>query len=283
MIPWLEDFARPSDLQWEQWFSRLAGRLLNQTHLIIAGEPHRLVDIEIYYQSSEHPDPFAHADPIQAETGRWYFHRSHDVYRGGSFKGVDITFGSDLARAGILIRGIVSSQGKVVDGPSLVVDYLLSRTRSPTVAHLDAAIGSRRIWDGDSPLSLIGSAAFEMSILSCARVGLSLRRARLPGAWTDYLLKPYRFVSDPSNIRKGRAQMVISRHRAKYTEEDVSRSIGCPSRVIRRYITEYEAGLATGQFEDYFGNVLRANDVCRLHGVADRCNQELPFFDSSSR
>src|SRR5687767_13768172 len=122
MNPWLEHFGRPTDADFEPWFSRLADHLLNRTQWLIAGEPHRLLDIEFYYKSPDHPDPFAHADPIQAEIGRWYFHRSHGVYRGGSFKGLDITFCNEAARAGILIRGIATPQGAIVDGPSLVVD-----------------------------------------------------------------------------------------------------------------------------------------------------------------
>jgi len=272
MNSWLEDFARPNDVVLEHWFSRLANRLLNRTQWLIAGEPHRLLDIEFYYQSTDHADPFAHADPIQAEAGRWYFHKTYGAYRGGSFKGLDVTFGNDAARAGILIRAISTERGAIVDGPSLVVDHVLSRMNATRIANLDSRIGARRVWDRDSPLSLVDSTDLGRTILGCARVGLSLRRAHLPGRWADFLLKPYRFVSEPAKLKKGKSQMVLSLHRSKISEDDIARTLGCIPRFARRYISEYELGRASGRFEDYVGNVLSARDVCRLHGILDRCS-----------
>lgn len=283
MTRWIKLFSRPSDGDLRFWFSRIADQLLNRSMWLIAGEPHRLLDIEFYYQSPDHFDPFAHADPIQAEVGRWYFHRSYGVYRGGSFKGIDVTFGGDPARGGILIRGISTPQGKVIDGPSLVVDHILRVTKCSRVADLDAALATRRVWDRDAPLSIRSSQDLGLSPLICARVGLSMRRAQLPGSWADYLLKPYRFLSDPVSIRKGKSHMVIALHRAKVHSDEIPKTIGSRPHVVQRLIANYTRGLGSGRFEDYYGRVLTAKDICRLHGIADRCNQELPFFDSSSR
>ena len=81
----------------EAWFATLAETLLNRTEFRVAGQPHRLIEVEVYYHSPAHPDPFAHKDKVQLESGRWYFHRTHGQYRGGNFKGLDLAFGDGVA------------------------------------------------------------------------------------------------------------------------------------------------------------------------------------------
>ncbi|RYE92062.1 MAG: hypothetical protein EOO75_07530, partial [Myxococcales bacterium] len=56
-------------------FRRLAGLLLGQATLHVAGRPQRLTEIEFYVDGAGHRDPFTHGDPLQQESGRWYFHR----------------------------------------------------------------------------------------------------------------------------------------------------------------------------------------------------------------
>src|SRR4051794_39549996 len=118
MTPWPETLARPSpfdDRVAVEWFTRIADRLLNASRLRVAGIPHRLTEIEFYdFDPTVHPDPFTHRDPIQRECGRWYFHRTGGVYRSGSFKGFDLTFGDGTSRAGILIRGLETPDGKLI-------------------------------------------------------------------------------------------------------------------------------------------------------------------------
>src|SRR5687768_13664992 len=89
-----------------EWFDRIARRLLGGSRLMVGGVPHRLTEIEFYYHAEGHRDPFAHCQPVQLFLGRWYFHRSGGTYRGGSFKGVDLTFAGPEAYGGILIRGM---------------------------------------------------------------------------------------------------------------------------------------------------------------------------------
>ncbi len=131
------------------WFDAIAERLLCGCRLMVAGEAHRLTEIEMYYHGGWHLDPFSHRDPVTKATGPWYFHRTHGVYRGGSFKGVDLTFGGTEAFGGILIRGVEREDGVLVDGPSLLVDYLLGRSGKATVA-LPAGLGQRQ----SAPLAL---------------------------------------------------------------------------------------------------------------------------------
>ncbi|MBD2184206.1 hypothetical protein [Aerosakkonema funiforme] len=96
MSNWLSLLQKPENLgdaeAIEHWFTRIASGLLNGCYLVVGNEPHRLVEIEFYYCGDVHPDPFTHRDRLQLEFGRWYFHRTRGMYRGGSFKGLDMTF-----------------------------------------------------------------------------------------------------------------------------------------------------------------------------------------------
>src|SRR5690242_14156776 len=129
---WPEVFQRPAvhpgtDVV-DAWFRKIATALLTSARLVVGGEPHRLVEIECYYHGPDHPDPFAHRDPVQLHLGRWYFHRTGGVYRSGSFKGLDVAFGDGHSHAGLLIRGVETAAGTLIDGPSLTVDHVLRKS-----------------------------------------------------------------------------------------------------------------------------------------------------------
>ena len=65
--------------------------------------------------------------PRQASCGVWYFHKKGGTYKSGSFKGMDLACG-DKDRdvfAGLLLRSVVDADGKLTEGPCLVVDKIL--------------------------------------------------------------------------------------------------------------------------------------------------------------
>src|SRR5690242_4649153 len=162
----------------DDWFTSIAERLLNGSRLLVGRQAYRLVEIEFYYWSNAHPDPFTHRDPIQFDIGYWYFHRTGGVYRSGSFKGLDLTFGHEDASGGILIRGLETPDGKLIDGPSLCVDHLLDATGAAKVAELDRAINKRLAWENGNPLVLEETdAREERPLLRSPRVGLLLKKA----------------------------------------------------------------------------------------------------------
>src|SRR5262245_34050451 len=76
-------------------FRRMADVLLNKATLRIHDIPHRFTEIEFYFKGGKHQDDFAHCDPIQKRFGVWYFHRTGGEYRSGTYKGLDIAFGSE--------------------------------------------------------------------------------------------------------------------------------------------------------------------------------------------
>src|SRR4051812_41318439 len=213
MATWWDVLKRPESGTPGDWFGAIAGRLLNGVRLIAGGEPHRLVEVEVYYRSGDHPDPFAHRDPIQLQCGKWYFHRTGGVYRSGSFKGVDLTFGDGKAHGGVLLRGLETPDGKLIDGPSLLVDYLLAMSGKRDVTTLDLAIADRPAWDAGSPLRLEAVKEEQRPVFTCSRVGLSLRRMKPTAGNVGYLLKPYRYLTEPRRTAKGKVLLVLGLHR----------------------------------------------------------------------
>lgn len=273
MNPWLRLFRRPSafsDDSATHWFIEIANKLLNHTLWMIAGTPHRLTEIEFYYRGPSHEDPFAHANPIQAEAGRWYFHMVGASFRSGTFKGLDISFGDGQSRAGILIRGIEKPDGQLIDGPSLVVDRALALCRKKTVKALDEAIGPRPMWDKSSPLHLVDNPDLGRIILATSRVGLSLRRMETGSAKPVFLTRPYRYLTAPAAIRKGRAQTAMALHRSGCAADEIQQIMKCPRRVVATFLREHRLGVTNGTPTDFFGKQLNSRGLCRLHGIADR-------------
>ncbi len=257
---------RPESGSVEEWIASVAHRLLNNVRLIAGGEPHRLIEVEAYYHSGDHPDPFAHCDPVQLELGRWYFHRTRGVYRSGSFKGLDLSFGDGKAHGGFLFRGLERADGTFIDGPSLLVDHLLTVTGKRDIATLDLGIADRPAWDTTSPLHLVVGADEGRAVFTSARVGLSLKKQKPTTVNAAYLLKPYRFLSEPSRTAKGKVYLVLALHKQGRSIEEIRDVTGCPPGTIKRYIEDYTLGTKESDLSAYGGLDLGPRELSRLHG-----------------
>lgn len=250
------------------WFAAIADRLLNRTTLRVAGQALRLCEIEFYYNGPGHEDLFTHNDPIQKTSGRWYFHRDSEGYRGGSFKGLDISFGPGDAFGGILIRSLLAEDGRFINGCSLCVDRHLALTGAGSVAELDAAINERPVTDAGSPLYLEESEALDQeSITTTARVGLTLKRASRLKTMPEYLMRRYRFMIRPREVKKGRLHHIIALHQDGHDVDQIRAATGSPKSSITKNITAHEEGRQEDSFRAYFGKSLKTADLCRLHGL----------------
>ena len=256
-----------TDADFQSWFADMANHLLNGCRLVAGGQQHRFTEIEFYYKSADHPDPFPHAEPIQRHQGLWYFHKTHGEYRSGTYKGVDLTFGHDQATGGVLIRGIEAPDGTLIDGPSLTVDYLLAKTEHTSVADLDRAIAGRPGWEMGNPLGLIRLPdAEDRRIFRSARVGLSLRRAWLKEG-PRFVMKPYRFLGEPKRIRKGKTLLILELHLEGRSDGVIREITGSPLKSIRSAIEECAAGEAEADLRQFIGKDLTPKTLCRLHGA----------------
>ena len=257
-----------ADEHFAPWFAEIAGRLLNATDFIVAGSRYRFAELEMYYSGGPHADHFSHREPVQLADGRWYFHRTRGEYRGGSFKGLDLALGDGTAYFGVLIRTLVGPDGTVIDGPSLTVDHLLTQTKAASVAALDGVINGRSIWDTSSPLHIAEATPPRAApVFACSRVGLSLKKARGKPDAPRFVGLPYRFLTEPKAISKGRPHLVLALHRAGHTPEAIRDLTGVPRKTIARYIADFEEGKAAETFDGYIGKDLGTADLCKLLGT----------------
>lgn len=268
-------------------FDALADLLLRRAVLVAAGVRHRLIEIELYYHGGHHLDEFSHRDPIQRDIGLWYFHRQGPSYRGGSYKGVDVTFGrrgsqGDDHFGGILLRAIEpmdpvgsphrsdrSDRHGLIEGPSRLVDHLLALTGRPTVAALAGAI-DLHVDAPASPLVLRADPPSKSApfVLATPRVGLTLKRGDLARR-RRFIARAYRYLTDPARLGKGRPQIVVALHRRGLTVEDIARTAGVRAGVAARWVDAYQAGQGGDPMESLAGlrGDLSPPALCKLLGA----------------
>lgn len=174
-------------------FIDTAKTLFNERGLSIGGIIYEFAEIEFYLTSSEHPDPYTHQHPEQSQFAKWYFHRmSNGTYKGGTFKGLDLTLGSESMYYGILIRAIWNSNIGLICGPCKVVDHILSTLQIPSISALTHDTpGERKCLDvknNDAQLHLVHiDHTSTEPIYVGPRIGLS-------DTYPEWVNKPYRFV-----------------------------------------------------------------------------------------
>lgn len=249
-------------------FARIAALLLGEVTLRIAGVAHRIAEIEFYWTSAVHPDPFTHLDPIQRERGRWYFHRQGGTYKGGTYKGLDVAVGAPAIHGGILLRAIEAIEdGARIEGSCAVVDRILALTGEASVAALagafDPAIDPPA--GASSPLFLeLRRPGEAREVVTSPRVGLTLKRGADP-LRRRYLGRPYRFLIDPASVRKGRQNLVIGLHQAGRAPAAIAALTGVSPRHVERYVAAFEAGRADDPAT--YQRSLSGDELCRLLGA----------------
>eukprot|EP00808_Paulinella_micropora_P023135 g19022.t1 len=280
--------------QYMACFEKMAKGLLTGTVMMINGTAHRLAEIEFYYNGGHHQDPFAHCDPVQQEFGRWYFHRAGTgpkaAYKGGSYKGLDISFGGaesgngqHRAFGGVLVRSICPlSEGKqgLVEGPCKVVEHILHLCKEPDIASLvkhagpDAApslLPSNVLnSSADCPLYLAPAKAGMLSSVVVVppgpRFGLTLKRVR-PGV-ESYVMRLYRYVScEPVCFKKGKANLLLGLYASGLqNEEALAKQTGTPLGTVKKYLSALRKAQAK-EPAAFHGASLGNEQLCQLFGA----------------
>jgi len=155
---------------------------MNQYLMYIRGVPHRLTELEFYFCGDKHQDVFTHQDELQKTSGNWYFHKSGSGYKGGSYKGLDITFGQS-GYGGILIRAIETMSGTYIEGPSTCVDQILSINRTkngiPEIAeYVDTDTFNRSVFKKGTLYLEKTDNLEQRAIVAGPRFGLTLKKNR---------------------------------------------------------------------------------------------------------
>ena len=134
----------------------------------------QIEEVEIYHED----DPYTHGHPsqLQVPSDRWYFHRASKKtdakYKGGSFKGVDITFpgGGCLVRSISILPGKKYPKGIFIEGPCRVVEWLLEEAGCSDIEDFDIKNGLKV--KGKLVTYEKGDGVYDDYIVSGPRVGL---------------------------------------------------------------------------------------------------------------
>lgn len=132
----------------EKDFTDLAQLLLSHAYIQVKSSVgtstkyYRIIELEFYLKNDKFQDNYTHCDPDQKQFAHWYFHRSKPggSYKGGTFKGLDLTLGYKGGYFGVLIRSISKYFDAFVHsvsaGPCIVVNQLLKDTGFSSIGDL---------------------------------------------------------------------------------------------------------------------------------------------------
>ena len=208
-------------------FDAVADSLLNRYLLIINNQEWRITEIEFYYYSDEHPDGYTHKDTNQKKSNEWYFHRQNGgAFKGGTYKGLDISCGNGINYGGILIRSI-SRDNQLIEGPCNVVNKILEITCCDSISDLVTKITSNIFENG--LLYLKETFDNKVEIMKGPRVGLTLKQNKQ----LDYIYKNYRYVTT-CNVKKNKCTLVLS--------EFISNKNILDQRNLNRWLDLYNNG-----------------------------------------
>lgn len=196
----------------------------------------RVVEAELYLHHPDiWPDPYVHRHPFQLEAASWYFHRTGNALRQGTFKGLDLALGDGhLTHAGLLIRTLETSRGELVCGPCNCVHYLMERLGFNRLEAFEEQARERAATNTQNILSIqtLEHEPDPLHVYHTPRVGLSLKRAQAHPEMSRFILSRQRFVSRPS-LAKGRFLTVLSMiEDGELDEREIARRTGSSVRTV---------------------------------------------------
>jgi hypothetical protein len=205
--------AQPEDLDF--FFTEIANTLQNEVIIRTETSKFRIAELEFYYHSRHHPDPYVHRGPDQLKHLHWYFNKAASL---------DLTFGDPDTNSygGILLRGLqqllpADVATPFVSGPQLA-------TRALVASWGSALNGATRLGLENNP------SPFEPSEKPrrTARIGLVLRPDEEDDA-APYISRPYRYIAGDCYL----AQLT--------NKEKICQQLGLPADTVR-HILGYKPG-----------------------------------------
>ncbi len=187
-----------------EYINNFAKTLLNNYVIRVKNHEFQICEIEFYINSESHPDTYTHGDPLQKNFGKIYFHRMNGKsYKGGTFKGVDLTFGDQNMYFGVLIRSMYDILNEeMISGPCNVVNKILALNNCNNINEFMA--------EKQEPLDAVSNkdfcfaksdVVFNNNIYVGPRIGLSDK-------YLEWKNKLYRFVSRVELIKKEKKKLV---------------------------------------------------------------------------
>lgn len=180
----------------------IAKTLLNKYVLVVQNKQYRMAEIEFYIKSENHNDQYTHGDKNQKKFAKFYFHRyPNGSYKGGTYKGVDLTYGDDDTCFGILIRSIYDLEtNELIEGPCKTVNKILELYNCDDVPEF--------MENKKDPLNARSTKNFHVKrknipvqqIYKGSRIGLSDKYPQ----WKNV---KYRYLTHKNMIKKGKADL----------------------------------------------------------------------------
>ncbi|KAG7447831.1 uncharacterized protein BT62DRAFT_930883 [Guyanagaster necrorhizus] len=252
----------------------------------------QIMEMEFYFwNSTYHRDPFTHGSQEQKTAGQWYFHRtprrsddstqtliSTSGYRGGTRKGLDLTISGITptesryfpsssshpdAYGGVLLRTLRDlNSGKIISGPSLLVDHILQLSGAERIPELvenhwandtnafnNTCLGERKTCMFLCPSPNTNTA---LHIYKSPRIGLDLSHPGTTASPThprvEFISQPYRYFVHPERLTaNGRAQTLLG----VLPQKELS---GLKDKTVNAYLAEYQAGMdRKAKLEEFVG------------------------------
>jgi 3-methyladenine DNA glycosylase Mpg len=181
-------------------------RLLLQNYIIcVNNSKFQICEIEFYINSESHPDTYTHGDVLQKNYGKIYFHRMNGKsYKGGTFKGMDLTFGNKDMYFGILIRSMYDIDNKkMICGPCNCVDAILELNNCNNIGEFMKS--RQEPFDAQTDIGfrfVKSDIVFKDEIYAGTRIGLSDK-------YPEWKNKLYRFVSRINLIKKEKKKLIM--------------------------------------------------------------------------
>ena len=286
------------------YYLKIMNYLLNQCKLVVDGNEHELIELELYLHSKQHPDPFVHMNEQQMNFGTWYFHkggkRLDSNFRGGTFKGLDIIFGSktDNIYAGILIRSLCDKNNKLIEGSCNCVNHILSlvnkdndipgfiKNHCNDLSIFNDSKNELYIKGLTSDMNISGLTSNNSIIFCCPRVGLSLKKG-LPNQ-KQYIMKNYRMIQSHTQlyfdmtmlkqIKKGKVYIILSlfttyrdillnENDREMMFDKIQKCVGSRKKTITQYYEWMKYGEHDGIYNP---KSTKTKDICIIYGSINR-------------
>lgn len=223
----------------EEKFDLLSRKLLKNFKLMVGDEKYSIEEVEVYYYSNDHKDEYVHKNKDQLKNAKWYFHQyGIGVYKSGTYKGLDMTFGNDVDKyGGILIRSIMNiNTNEFITGPCNCVNHMLKKFNLTESGEMVNRLEDLDIFNTNNTLHLIYEKnEIIPTIFTGPRVGLSLK-------YPNYLLKEYRYLKQPTKIPKYRSTIITTLYKNGETEKTIETKTKLSSKTIKNSIQEFNNG-----------------------------------------
>ena len=171
-----------------------------------------MIEIEFYICNDNHKDIFTHCHKDQKKMLTWYFHQMSNKdhsYKGGTFKGLDITCGFDNGYAGVLIRSIMNeTTNQVIEGPCKVVNEFLDKIKCDSIKTLVIDKLNNNVSCQYSDLLKLEEKHYNNTDLYVApRIGLSMKGDTV-NEKQKWVNNNYRFIIFKDNVKKEKKKMI---------------------------------------------------------------------------